>query len=222
MKKLVVLSYLIISIFSSQQAAGIVITWTYTLSFDGGTDSGGMDGSTWTYVATLGDTYATFGSYVGVSSESIQLTISGASDNDYNGTFAISERDTTNFLFVPYVIGGNSLIMRDTNTNSGDFSFGSSDGLSVFNLGLNDPTPVLSSAPSVGSTVSASDFVGLTFSNGHNLGLTSANTANAAVSPSEFTISSVSVPEPSAFVFILGLATLGVVGVGRRNRRQRS
>lgn len=172
-------------------------------------DPWNINDSTWTFEFTSTQTnYTTlFPGSAGFVSDSVSLTITGAANNDYNGTYALTENSTTDFGIVMDIVSGDGLVngirmMKDSDDGSSSaFTFGS-PAVSVTGFYLNG-TPA--SEVGVGEVIDPSDLLGITlggdgFINGASY---------------TYTGSVIAVPEPSAFAGIFGLVAL--LAARRRN-----
>ena len=182
--------------------ASLNLTITSTVTFIAGTDPFGFGGSTWTfqfnssqtnYVETLG--------IASVITDSASLTVSGATNPAYNGTFAIADTNTTNFASLPNS-SGDLYVGLNAVGSAAAFTFGPAASVSgFFLLGTAQSNP--------GSTdlIELSDWQGASVSNTLDI-----NGDVFVFGPGIVN----AVPEPSTYAALAGLAVLGVVALRHR------
>ncbi|WOO40133.1 hypothetical protein [Rubellicoccus peritrichatus] len=198
--KTALLAVCVAALLSPSTQAALQLTISSTVTFNSGTDTYGFDGSTWTFQFNSSQTnyIATFGR-ASVITDSASLTVSGATDPDYNGTFAITESTTTNFGSYPNPFGGFMLIGGNANLAISSFDFGPAATVSSFGLaGL----PL--SNPGATDPIELSDWQGA-----------SVTDTDFEIDGSDFsfdggTVAAV-VPEPRNYAILAGLAALGIV-----------
>lgn len=198
-------------------------TNTFTLSFSttltntGGSDVHGFDGSTWSFVFTTNQTnYIDVFSFAAVSTSDVSLTISGATNTDYNSTFAITEQGGTNFLLLP-TVSGNANVGLGTDGLEGQFTFGPDsllfDGFNFID-GNSSPPPA-----STTSAIQVSDWAGVVLSDGGFV-ISDGSASTFSAGAATLTVTDLSgVPEPSSYAAFLAVAALGY-GVSRRRLRR--
>ena len=128
-------------------SAALQLTITFSPVFlSSGGDPIGFGNSTWTLQYNSSQTnYSDLAGFAAVVSDSATLTVTGATDDDYNGTFAIVETVTTNFASLPNA-GGTGYIGIDTGGASADFDFGT-PAVNVLSIA---PQGAAVSSPSIG------------------------------------------------------------------------
>ncbi len=202
------------ALLSSPMQAALTLTFTGTMNVTTSGDFDRYDGSTWTYTFVSSNTeYQDVRGYAGVVSDSVTLTISGASNPDDNGTFSLVESNTTVFAVFPNV--GNSFYgLLDTETVAGQFYLGET-GPYVMNLFPNGPS-VLASSPTAGSTVELADFDGIeVVSSAVSINLSKDNPINGTQYTYNATVSA-SVPEPATYAALAGVCALAWCAYRRR------
>jgi len=204
-----ILAVLFLIVTPVQAIITLGIETTLNLTTDPVTDTAGMNGATMRYTFLLAETYSNLGGFIGAVSTSAEVTVSGSSVPENNGTFSIADGTHVNFAFIPFFSNA-SFLMFDPNLTNADFTFGNAVSVSVHGLG----SSLLGSAPSVGSTVEASHFNGITISNdAFNLGDGNYSFSNAPV-----TAAVVAVPEAQTVSALIGMLILGFIAYRRRCR----
>ncbi|GAB5562391.1 MAG: hypothetical protein SynsKO_40380 [Synoicihabitans sp.] len=216
-----------VGLFSVVSPAHATNTFTFSfstvLTHTGGAgvdndDPRGFDGSTWNFVFTTDQTnYTNLSGFGIISTANVSLTISGATDTDYNSTFAITEGAGTNFLLLPDLSGDAVLGLGSTGAE-GHFLFGP-DSLQFEGLnfaGINPSAPLASAT----SVIQTSDWAGVSLQDlGFLVSHTGSNNSYSTSSASLVVTDLSAVPEPSSYAAFLAVAALGF-GVTRRRPRR--
>ncbi|MDF3128535.1 hypothetical protein P0Y35_04945 [Kiritimatiellaeota bacterium B1221] len=203
--KIIFLS-LSISVLGLANVFGFPISVTFNPTLNGGVDTEGVVGSTWTFTYEITDTvYSDFYSGAAVLSDSATLTVSGVTNPNYNGVFSIVESTATDFVFWPN-FGGNAYISYNPVSGSESFfTFGDAPNtVSVQALALQGSS---SATVSIGGPVEPSHFDGLVVSDaGISVGSTVYAFNNGVITV---------IPEPS--ILLLSVFSVGMVLVLRRH-----
>lgn len=174
-----------------------------------GPDPRGFNGSTWTFRFNSSQTnYIPYlNDHPLVISDNATLTVSGAGDPAYNGTFTIVEQTSTNFYSYPN-FNDNANIGRREGIGAPSFSFGP-DSIQINNF-LLQATAIAN--PGTMDSIQVSDWQGIIV-DGPAL-LIEGNVFDFGTGTVEALV-----PEPSTYAALAGLAVLGVVIFLRRQRR---
>ncbi|MDF3128286.1 PEP-CTERM sorting domain-containing protein [Kiritimatiellaeota bacterium B1221] len=168
------------------------IEFMFSPTLTGGTDPNGLENATWLFEFEVTQpTYQLSGTFddISFSSESAQLTITGATNAGVNGVHAISSADVSgDFVFIPEYFGSTLVALEGPDNSSSSFSFA---GINVSNFNL---AAVSFGSPMVGDSVDVTPYNTITFSS------STFNTDNG-----NFSFTPVGIPEPSQiFLLVLG------------------
>ncbi len=188
--KSIFLLIMLLSLSALVQASKISFSFSPTLT--SGADPNGLENATWLFEFDISQpTYQLSGSFndISFSSDSAQLTVSGATNNALNGIHAITSADISgDFVFIPDFFGSTIFALEGPNNTSSGFSFA---GVNVSNFGPVGPS---FGSPSVGDAVDVAPYNSFSFSSG-------SFTADAGT----FSYTASSIPEPEVMIlFLLG------------------
>lgn len=207
--KTVLLGLACAALLSTPAQAVINLSISFTPVSSNGGDTNGFIGSTWNFVMTSSQTeYVNVSGLTAVVSDSVTLTISGAGNPGYNGSYPLVETNTTNFTAFPSYF--NTQYFLNTTTGAAStFNFGS-PVLTVSGVSGFGPD-VVSSQPWPGDPIEASDFEGALLS-----------AINILIEGEVYDFGSgtmgAAVPEPSTYAALFGLAALGVAALRRQRK----
>ncbi|MCB1208644.1 MAG: choice-of-anchor D domain-containing protein, partial [Verrucomicrobiales bacterium] len=137
----------------------LVVGFSFKPTLVSGTDPHGFENATFTFRFETPDLfYSNLGGGAMAVTSSAQMTITGATNPNVNGTYAVVDNDSSGEVaLAPYAYGDAFIV--DTTANGIEYTF-SSENVTV---GFFAQAPEVTT-PIPGDPVSASDFVGLTFS----------------------------------------------------------
>lgn len=194
----------------SNANGALTLSVNFILTENGGPNTNGFLGSSWTFKFQLSDTvYSNYFEGAAVLSDGAMVTIAGAGNSAYNGDFAISETTTTDFLFWPNFQGTGSALLAYNPVTGSETSFSIGNGpntLPVVSLALFSGSATASA--SIGGPVLASHFDGLVVSDtGVTVGDTVYGFNNGTITV---------IPEPSTLPLVA--LSAGIVLAFRRRK----
>ena len=194
--------------WTTTASAALFLNVSFTPTLTSGDDTWGFDGSTWSFTWTFNQaTYSDINSNAAIVSDSASLTVSGATNSAYNGTFALADATTGAFLAVPNSVG--TLFMGvNTLNNDSQFSFGQ-PALTVSEVTLSGSSIA---DPAIGSPVLTSHFDGAMVGDATVKILLGGDEGNYDFGSAQV----VAVPEPATYAILVGLGMLAFAVIRRR------